>query len=258
LLRLVLLILLLRVLVLLLCLRGFLDLFGSLGGLLHLGMALVLVAQVVQATQVVVEEKLLKDVNLPVMKIVGYEGVWGTAVMLPIFAVMYYIPGKDAGSFENITDSFLKLENSRQLLLVTILYTFCCMSYNLCAVCVTGALSAVHRTMFMALRTLIVWVVDLGVHYLVDPTSSWGETWSVYSWLELAGFIVLVCGQIVYAGMVELPGFNYAASPVLAAAAMQPNYQSPSAMKLNSPCLPPPAEEEYQQGDFIKLVEEQS
>eukprot|EP00397_Hematodinium_sp_SG-2012_P012812 GEMP01012994.1.p1 GENE.GEMP01012994.1~~GEMP01012994.1.p1 ORF type:complete len:253 (+),score=45.06 GEMP01012994.1:22-780(+) len=46
------------------------------------GCLLVLAGQFVQAGQVVAEEKLLKDVHLPGMLIVGYEGLWGSLLML--------------------------------------------------------------------------------------------------------------------------------------------------------------------------------
>lgn len=216
------------------------------------GMGMVILAQLFSGGQVVTEEKLLKNLNVPKLQLVGYEGVWGSLVMIPIFAIMYNIPGNDDGSYENSFDTYTKLTNGGELMGVVALYTFCCMSYNLCAVCVTGALSAVHRTMFMALRTLIVWVVDLSVHYLVNQKSSMGEVWSSWSYLELAGFIVLVTGQVIYAGLVQVPGMNYAASP----ACSPQNFQSPSAMKMESPGLPPASDFDVKDGVYIKLTEE--
>jgi len=197
---------------------------------------------------------LLKGLNVPRLQLVGYEGVWGTSVMMIVFLVMYIVPGRDAGSYENSLDSLVKIQSSGDLRYAIALYTFSCMSYNLCAVCVTGALSAVHRTMFMALRTLIVWIVDLAVHYLINPKSSWGESWSSYSFLELFGFLVLVTGQAIYAGVVQVPGLNYAASPAIGPSAQ--NYQSPAAMKMDSPCLPQPEDEVNASGAYIALSEE--
>jgi len=222
------------------------------------GMAMVLLAQFFSGGQVVAEEKLLKGLNVPRLQLVGYEGIWGIFVMLPVFMVMYCIPGADGGSYENLYDTYLKLQYSAELRKAVALYVVSCMSYNLCAVCVTGALSAVHRTMFMALRTLIVWVVDLSVHYYVDPSISWGEQWSPYSYMELVGFVVLVAGQAIYAGIIQLPGMRYAPSPVNSPPSAV-NFQSPAAMKMNSPGLPAIAEEDMDMaGGFIKMVEDES
>lgn len=223
------------------------------------GMGMTVVAQLFSGGQVVTEEKLMKGLNVPKLQLVGYEGVWGTVVLLLLFPIMYYAPGNDAGSYENGVDTIEMIENSNDLRNAVLTYTFSCCCYNLCAVCVTGALSAVHRTMFMALRTLIVWVVDLTVHYVIDPTSPWGEAWSPYSYLELFGFLVLVTGQFIYAGILVVPGLRYAPSPVTGPAAE--NFSSPGAMKMDSPCLPDVPDEVIDvdadgKGDFKLMTDE--
>lgn len=89
------------------------------------------------------------------------------------------------------------------------LYIFSCATYNMSGIAVTGALSAVHRVMIEALRTLIVWAFGLSIHYLVDPKSALGEVWTPYSWLEVAGFLLLVIGQVIYGAMVKIPRLYY-------------------------------------------------
>merc|ERR1712217_960747 len=146
--------------------------------------------------------------------------------------VIHYLPGSDAGSYENSLDTYEMLKNSSELRWAVAAYTFSCMTYNLCAVGVTGELSAVHRTMFMALRTLVVWVVDLSVHAL-DPHNPIGESWTVYSYLELFGFVVLVTGQMMYAEIIPVP--------FLARTSKDPepaDFSSPANTKLMSPGLP--------------------
>eukprot|EP00435_Cladocopium_sp_Y103_P012046 s872_g3.t1 len=46
-----------------------------------LGIGLALAGQVVQAAQVIAEEWLLKDVDLPGLQVVGFEGIWGALLM---------------------------------------------------------------------------------------------------------------------------------------------------------------------------------
>lgn len=201
---------------------------------------MLLIAQIFSGGQVVSEELLLKGRNVPKSQLVGYEGVWGTVIlgafMLP---VMQYLPGSDAGSFENSVDTFEMLKNSTDLQWAVAAYTFSCMTYNLCAVGVTGELSAVHRTMFMALRTLVVWVADLIIHS-VDPLNPLGEAWCVYSWLELLGFVVLVTGQMTYAEIIPVPFMGRPSMDV-----KPEDYSSPANTKLMSPGLPgAPAEKE--------------
>merc|ERR1711937_1033718 len=86
--------------------------------------------------------------------------------------------------------------------------------------------------MFMALRTLVVWVADLIIHS-VDPLNPLGEAWSVYSWLELLGFVVLVTGQMTYAEIIPVPFMGRPGMDV-----KPEDYSSPANTKLMSPGLP--------------------
>merc|ERR1719487_597238 len=78
-----------------------------------LGMVLVLLGQVVQAAQVIAEEWLMKDVDLPAMQIVGFEGFWGVLMMFFIvYPLLYVIPGDDHGHEEDVVDTFVMISNS--------------------------------------------------------------------------------------------------------------------------------------------------
>merc|ERR1712176_878712 len=60
-----------------------------------------------------------------------------------------------------------------------------------------------------------------------------GRPWTVYSWLQLFGFGLMIFGQLVYSTQVRLPGFYY---PLDDAAAdpedpMQPEGSSPHSLK---------------------------
>jgi len=202
----------------------------------YFGMAMIVGGQVITASQVVAEEKLLKDVCLPPMKVVGYEGVWGAVVCLfVVFPVCYLLPGSDNGHFEDAGDSIVMLENNSSLAALCLLYIFSCATYNCAGMSVTSQLSAVHRTMLEASRTAGIWAIDLFVHYCIDPTISFGEAWMAYSWLQLVGFVFLLLGQLVYSGQIIIPGLYY---PPPAPMTM---LQSPASLRSGFP-LPPPQE----------------
>lgn len=184
-----------------------------------LGMGMVVGGQVVTASQMVAEEKLLKDVQLPAMKIVGYEGVWGSLVCIfVVFPLCYLIPGSDNGHFEDTWDSITMVQNDSSLQCLVLIYIFSCATYNCSGMAVTSQLSAVHRTMLEASRTAAIWALDLFVHYGVNDKASFGEAWMPYSWLQLVGFGFLILGQMVYSAQIKVPGCYYpppmpAASP---------------------------------------------
>ncbi|CAE8631966.1 unnamed protein product, partial [Polarella glacialis] len=205
-------------------------------GLMMVGIALALSGQVVQAAQVIAEEWLLKDVDLPGLQIVGFEGVWGAlAMLIVVFPALYYLPGPDHGHLEDEVDSWVLLASNSNLAVMVGLYTFSCATYNMAGIAVTGALSAVHRVMLEALRTLIVWAFGLTVHYCISKESPFGESWTSYSWLEVAGFVLLICGQAIYGAMVKVPGLSYPQEDFAEALLC-----SPGAMRNFASPLPPP------------------
>jgi hypothetical protein len=55
-----------------------------------------------------------------------------------------------------------------------------------------------HRTVLETTRTLFVWLVDLLLFYTPLGMGKLGESWSPYSFIQLAGFVVLVAGTVIY------------------------------------------------------------
>lgn len=179
-------------------------------GDLFFGMALVMAGQVVQAGQLIAEEYLMKDVDLPAMQIVGWEGFWGTLMMLIcVYPFLWMIPGSDHGHLEDIVDTFTMIGNSTQLFWLVMLYLCSCGSFNASGIAVTGALSATHRMMMDASRTSVIWCFGLTVHYYINPDSPYGEAWTSYSYLQLVGFTILVAGQAMYGEILKIPGVYY-------------------------------------------------
>jgi len=206
---------------------------------LALGMGLVVLGQVVQAAQIIAEEWLMKDVDLPAMQIIGLEGLWGTLMMLVIvYPVLYVLPGSDRGHVEDPFDTLVMLANSPALLAMIMVYLFSCGTFNVTGIAVSGALSGVHRMMFDASRTMVIWAFGLTVHYYVDPDSAFGESLNPYSGLQLFGFAVLVSGQAIYGEVLKVPGLKY--PPPTRKTTLRP---SPAqSLNLSSP-LPGPMED---------------
>jgi len=65
-------------------------------GQYFLGILLVILSQIIQAGQIVTEEHFLRNLNMPPLRVVGYEGLWG--LLLTIFVacpLAYLLPGND-------------------------------------------------------------------------------------------------------------------------------------------------------------------
>ncbi|CAE8682784.1 unnamed protein product [Polarella glacialis] len=180
---------------------------------LHLvifGMVLTLLGQVTQAAQVIAEEYLMKDVDLPAVEIVGFEGLWGLLMMvLIVYPALWLLPGSDHGHLEDPVDTYALVSNSQHLQCCVVLYLISCGTFNLAGIAVTGALSGIHRMMLDASRTMVIWAFCLFIHYRVDPRSPFGEAWTDHSLLQLGGFFVLIVGQAIYGEFIRIPGLKY-------------------------------------------------
>ena len=67
------------------------------------------------------------------------------------------------------------------------------------------------RSIFMNFRPVAVWAIDLQLFYGVTA-GRFGEAWTAWSWLQLAGMAVLLLGTAVYNGSLRvLPGLAPAA-----------------------------------------------
>lgn len=170
-----------------------------------LGIIMVVLAQIIQAAQIVIEEFLLSNVKAHPALIVGVEGFWGCMVtIIVVLPIVYFIPEPYG---ENTLDTFDKLGASFTLIWVSFIYILVILGYNLFGMMVTQQYSAVVRTIMEALRTLFIWMTDLFIYYAISKDH--GEKLSAWSLLELAGFGMLIFGTVVYRKVLVLPWFTY-------------------------------------------------
>lgn len=173
-----------------------------------IGILLTIISQMFAAFQMVVEEWFVKGYNATPERVVGCEGLWGVAIMCVVLAVMYVVPGNDSGSYENVVDSLHMLAGSGQLLLFVLCYLVSISFFNFLGVTISGKLSAVHRTINDALRTCIIWAVEILVYYVIG-SERYGTAWQPHSWLQLIGFFLLILGNLVNHKILRLPFLDY-------------------------------------------------
>jgi drug/metabolite transporter (DMT)-like permease len=165
-----------------------------------LGMTLIVASQAVQAAQITFEDFFMADLNIPPLKIVGFEGLYGALAMgLILLPTVQRLPGVDGqGVHEDTVDTWHMILNNPTIARILLLDMVALLAYNVAGMCVTGHLGAVFRTVLETTRTLFVWLVDLILFYTPLGMGKLGESWSMFSWIQAAGFIVLVAGTVVY------------------------------------------------------------
>ncbi|KAF0687891.1 Aste57867_20383 [Aphanomyces stellatus] len=176
-----------------------------------LGLTLIFLSQLITAVQIVVEEYFLTTRQVSPMMLVGWEGIWGLAFFVVLTPVLMATPpGTSALSkiwHEDFVDTFVKMGNSLTVTLTVLLYIVLIGLFNLAANFVTKYLSSVVRSILDTLRTLGVWVLSLFIFYVIrwTGTNSPGEQWTMWSWLELSGFALMVAGTLAYKKIFYLP-----------------------------------------------------
>ena len=176
-----------------------------------MGICLILIAQFIQACQLVAEEFFMKKVNIPPMRIVAFEGIFGflETVMIAVpFA--YFMPGTDYSSMrhnslENTIDSFMCFASTWQIIVITIVFGISVFGLNVYGMMVTDVFNAVNRTIFESIRTACVWVTMLIIEAFWEGH---GEGISWWSLLELIGFIILFFSSLFYNRILKIPFFE--------------------------------------------------
>jgi len=160
-----------------------------------LGDVLVIVAQLVAATQMVVEEKFIGKYNVPPLQVVGNEGIWGVTVTTVILFVLYWIP--PVRKIDNSLDAVLQIYHGHWLVVALLGSIFSIAFFNFFGISVTKQLSATHRTTIDATRVFLVWIFSLMIG------------WEHFVWLQLVGFVVLLFGTALFNEIFRLPGLYY-------------------------------------------------
>ncbi|XP_071454976.1 solute carrier family 35 member F6 [Hetaerina americana] len=156
------------------------------------GDELIILAQIITASQMVYEEKYVSKYNVPPLQAVGWEGVFGFLVLSLLQIPFYYIyvgepfSGNPRGVLEDVIDGFVQLSNNPLLVCAFVGTIISIAFFNFAGISVTKEISATTRMVLDSVRTLVIWVVSLALY------------WQQFHWLQVIGFILLIIGMYVY------------------------------------------------------------
>jgi len=164
-----------------------------------LGNMLIIVAQVITAVQMCIEEKFVGGYNIPALQAVGWEGFFGFITISFVLVGMNFIPDstKPTCFFEDSEDAFIQLTNNYIIALAILGNVLSIAFFNFFGISVTKSLSASHRMVLDSVRTFVIW----GFSLLVG--------WETFHELQLVGFTILLAGTALYNEILRLPGFVY-------------------------------------------------
>jgi drug/metabolite transporter (DMT)-like permease len=164
------------------------------------GDLLIILAQIITATQMVVEEKFVSSRNVSPLEAVGWEGFFGFSTLLILLIPMYFIkvghtiftnPGD---RLEDAIDGLYQIYNSWEVTTGFIGTILSIAFFNFAGISVTKEISATTRTVLDSVRTFVIWIFSLSV------------SWQVFSGFQLLGFLVLMVGMFLYNDVIIRPG----------------------------------------------------
>jgi len=165
------------------------SLFGT-SSKLGMGIALCVFAQVFQASMFVYEEKIMSQHTVAPLQVVGMEGLFGIFISALILACLQPF------GHANTPGAFHQIKSSPALLVSIIVSMLAVALFNFAGATVTQKSSAVARTTIKISSTITIWIAELAFG------------WNTFSLLQLAGFILVATGTIIYNGIVVLPFFE--------------------------------------------------
>nr|CAI5818775.1 unnamed protein product [Callosobruchus analis] len=159
------------------------------------GDLLIIIAQIIQAIQMVVEEKFVAGQNIPSLQAVGWEGTFGFLVLAFLQIPFYYIRAGPpvtthyGDRLEDAIDAFVQIGNSWQLMMAIFGTIISIAFFNFSGITVTKEISATTRMVLDSVRTIIIWIFSLAF------------LGQAFHWLQLIGFVLLLIGMCTYNGI---------------------------------------------------------
>ncbi|GCB71783.1 solute carrier family 35 member F6 isoform X1 [Scyliorhinus torazame] len=161
------------------------------------GDLLIIVAQIIVAIQMVLEEKFVYKHDVHPLQAVGTEGMFGFIILSLLLIPMYYIPvgsfgGNPRGVLEDALDAFCQIGIKPLIFLALLGNILSIAFFNFAGISVTKEISATTRMVLDSLRTIVIWIVSLSVG------------WEHFHGLQILGFFILLLGAALYNGLHKL------------------------------------------------------
>ena len=171
------------------------------------GDLLIILAQIITAVQMTIEEKILKKYKTHPLQGVGLEGIFGFSVLALLLIPMYFIPWhlpqsssswQEHARFEDTIDAFKQWAYTPYVLVPSLGLVFSIAFFNFAGLTVTKTMNATTRMVLDTLRSIIIWVISLAVG------------WQQFEFLQPVGYIILFIGIWIYYDLIIMPAVRWA------------------------------------------------
>lgn len=181
-------------------------------GHMVIGVIVLIIGQALGSLSYIFEEKFLSDyADVHPLIVVGWEGIWGTLILVLMLLVMQFIPCNSdslcsvtpgrGGVIEDSYSAILELGSSTAQIVFTIALIPLAGFYNTAVTSVTAYGSAAASCTIEQLRNLFVWI-----YFMIFTVN--GERIEKFTTIQLMGFVVLFFGILIFNEIIILPVFK--------------------------------------------------
>lgn len=156
-----------------------------------IGVLMIVAGQLFTASQFVLEEHILGKYALHAVKVVAWEGTFGTIISIIGSFVMLLILGpKGSHGMFDLPNATSEVIGNKNLVISSVAIMISLATFNCCGLGITRSLSATSRSTVDTCRTVLIWLVSLGLG------------WESFRFLQLIGFAMLVYGTLIFNGVI--------------------------------------------------------
>jgi hypothetical protein len=166
------------------------------------GGIILIISQVIAAAVLVVEEYLLRIINVEPLHATGVEGMCGFVYTLILLPVLYVIPCNSDTVCSNgrVEDSILAIEQLMSdgwllLLWISFMVTIAMLYWT--GIYTTKYASALARSTYETSRSIAVWMFSIIIG------------WEAFEYLQLLGFMVMTLGLLLFNEIIVFPYFGF-------------------------------------------------
>lgn len=132
------------------------------------------------------EEYILKNYEMEILDVVGWEGFWGTIFSGTLLIISFFIPNFIFGFSDNFLVASYQIFHSKELFFGVMAGMFSIGPFNYFGTQLTKIASAAHRSTVCSMRMFIVWMISLIMG------------WESYRSQQLYGYLLMTFGVLLY------------------------------------------------------------
>ena len=176
-------------------------------GAILLACSLLLASECMKAFHILWDERIMKAYRCDILFVVGLEGLYSIAFLVPLLCIASVIPGHQNGHWEDISDTVYRIDQSTILKVLISVLPVIVVILAIAGAMVIKYLTGVHNALISVSRSIVAWALELIFYYCAPAElgKMYGKPWGPFSPLRLVGFTMVIIATLMYDEDIKIP-----------------------------------------------------